>query len=157
MDVKMLKAAGGKKNSVVIGICFFDHIFKFLIEELFTQAVHHLSEFVSGNLSRPILADNLECFNDFGIRIFRFNLASHESQKLGKIDSATSICINFINHITQIVCCRLSKTAHYSSKIGGGDGPVATIVNQLERIDLGTFGFANIFGKKELGVNQGGW
>ncbi len=121
--------------AITIDISLADHLVHLLVSELLAEVGHDVSQLGGGDESVTVLVEHLECLKDLLLRVSVLHLTGHHGQELGEINGAVAICIDLVDHVSELgLGGVLSKGSHDGSKLLGGDGAITVLVEEGERL-----------------------
>merc|ERR1719389_794181 len=119
--------------AVTIDVSLTDHLVNLLIGELLAKVGHDVTKLSSGDETVAVLVEHLEGLLDLLLGVGVLHLTSHQVQELGEVDGAGAIGIDLVDHVLELSLGGvLAEGAHDSSKLLGGDGAIAILVEKGE-------------------------
>merc|ERR1711998_229001 len=119
--------------SIAINISFADHLVDLLVSELLAQVGHHMTKFSCGDETVAVLVEHFESLLDLFLRVRVLHLPRHEVEELRKVDSATAVDIDFIDHVLELcLSWVLAEGAHDGAQLLGGDRTIAILIKKGE-------------------------
>ena len=119
--------------TITINISLSDHLIDFLISQFLTKGGHDLSELSGGDELVSISIEDLEGFSEFFLGIGVLDLSGHQGEELWEIDGSVSVSIDLVDHVLELgLCGVLAEGAHDGTKLLGGDGAIAILIEQGE-------------------------
>jgi len=138
-------AASKTLPSVISGNCQYEylpvfvsrknHILDLCFTQVFAKAFQDTNQLIAVDETVAILVIGLESFLHLFSTVSVFHLASHQCQKLGKVDCAVASCIHFIYHSLNLGLGRvLAQRTHGCAKIFGRDCAITILIEQRESL-----------------------
>merc|ERR1711910_189913 len=119
-------------NGVVTGP---DHLIHLLIGELLSQVGHHVPELSRGDETVAVLVEDAERLPNLLLAVCVLHLPGHHGEELGEVDRAVAVGVHLVDHVLQLgLCGVLAQGPHHRSELLGGDGAVAILVEEGERL-----------------------
>ena len=116
-----------------IDVGLADHLVDLLVGEFFTEVGHNVTKFSSGDETVTITIEDLESLNQLLLGVGVLHLAGHKGEELGEINGAVTISIDLVDHVLEFSLSGvLTKGAHDSAELLGGDGAITVLVEQGE-------------------------
>merc|ERR1712117_692932 len=121
--------------TVPVNIGFPDHLIHLFIGELLSQVGHHMPELSRGDETVAILVEDAERLPDLLLAVCVLHLPGHHGEELGEVDRAVAVGVNLVDHVLQLgLSGVLAQGPHHRSELLGGDGAVAILVEEGERL-----------------------
>jgi len=138
--------------TITIHISFPDHLLNLVFGKLFAQIRHNMSQLRRANEPIPILIENLESLPDLLLTVRILHLPSHHGQKLGEVDGAVTVGVDFVDHVLEFgFGWVLTQGTHDGAELFGGDGTIAVLVEEGESLlELSDLFFSQL-------ISHGSW
>mmetsp|Transcript_11557 Transcript_11557/g.38203 ORF Transcript_11557/g.38203 Transcript_11557/m.38203 type:complete len:232 (+) Transcript_11557:50-745(+) len=121
--------------AVAIHVRFADHLIHLLVGEFLAEVGHHVTQLRGGDEAVAVLVEHLERFLQFLLGVRVLHLPRHQVQELGEVDGAVTVRVDFVDHVLELGFGGvLSERPHDGAEFLGGDGAVAILVEQRERL-----------------------
>mmetsp|Transcript_5766 Transcript_5766/g.11783 ORF Transcript_5766/g.11783 Transcript_5766/m.11783 type:complete len:206 (+) Transcript_5766:195-812(+) len=120
---------------VTVNVGLADHLVNLLVGQLLTKVGHHVTQLSSGDEAVAVLVEHLEGLLQLLLRVGVLHLLGHQGKELGEIDGAVAVGIDLVDHVLKLgLGGVLAEGAHHGAKLLGGNGAVAILIEEGERL-----------------------
>merc|ERR1711925_52771 len=121
--------------AITINVSFPNHLINLLVCELLTQVRHDMPQLCSTDEAIAITVEHVESLNELFLSVCVLHLSCHQREKLWEVNSAVSVCIDFVDHILKFCLCGiLAQRPHDRAQLLRGDRAIAILVEERKRL-----------------------
>ena len=121
--------------AVAVDVRLAEHLVDLLVRELLAEVGHDVAQLGGGDEAVAVLVEHLERLLELLLGVGVLHLAGHEVEELGEVDRAVAVRVNLVDHVLKFGFSRvLPERAHDGTELLGGDGAVAILVEEGERL-----------------------